>query len=468
MAEGQVPEDAPIRPISPEHDGEQAAPSVPYTPANAYNFSDNSSLIHGHRPRRGCLFTSWVFCVVGAITMVVPLALLLLPLVTGQARYTFSDVNTSSTTLPQASDGWHSPPPGSETPTVVTDIIRQAITANMPASCRRDSPRVSDDLVKVNAQPLYPATAVVNNTGSVFCLYNNSRFRKPKGHDFLTVHVPWWFCSHLIYWSVGIDKGKLTSRAPNFDRAYGLYKLRTIADTYRVGVELLMTIGGYPEDTGQFYSLGSGTNAIYSLASDVVETVYYSGFNGVNIHLVEDPPCERHFPSKFRWLSDFIDELTKRIQNNFATVPFKIAVMVGANRKLARNVVRYLEDRIHLVFYDTQSLVSTTIRSLEQYCSTYSLKTQNFLRELRHANTTEYCKSLSFILPSRSASDRNIVSPAHTLSRRDGFASRLDFCAENRTVVNASDVTGCTSFTSGSPWEVSGLSKPFGTARHVR
>ncbi|KAH7955593.1 hypothetical protein HPB52_001679 [Rhipicephalus sanguineus] len=439
--------DAANRPATPEH---ARVLSTPY-PAIASNVSDYSSPIRERRESKRCLFTLCVFCVVGAVTMAVPLALVLLPLLVGESRYTVNYLNIS---FSPSSDGSQSRPPETETPGVLTRTTRQAVTANVPPSCRRESPRVSDDLVNVNAQPLSPTLATLNGTESVYCLYNNSRFRKPRGHDFLTVHVPWWFCSRLIYWSVGIDKGKLTSRAENFDRIYGLYKLRVIADTYREGVELLMTVGGYPEDTGQLYALGSGTNESYSLAKDVAETVYYTGFNGVNLHLVEDPSCERYFTSQYRWLSDFIDVLSERIQINFATFPFKITAMVGADRIQAKNYVRYLEGRVDFVFYDTHNLISTS-GSMDAYCSKYYEKTEALLRELRNVKNTTFCGSLSFIMPSRSNDDRTVASLAHTISKREGFVSRLDFCVEQRTVVNGSDIAGCSTYTSGSPWEVS-------------
>ncbi|KAL1444635.1 hypothetical protein MTO96_029737 [Rhipicephalus appendiculatus] len=330
---------------TPEH---AHVPRTPY-PAVASNVSDHSPLIRGDQQSRGSLFTLCVFCVVCVVTMAVPLVLVLLPLMVGQAQHALSDLNITSSPSPQPSDGTESRPPKTEPPSIRTRTS-QPVTANLPPSCRRTSPRVSDDLANVNAQPLSPTLATVNGTGSVYCLYNNSRFRKPGGYDFLTVHVPWWFCSRLIYWSVGIEEGKLISRAPNFDSTFGLYKLRVIADNYREGVELLMTIGGYPEDAGQLYALGSRTNESYSLAKDVTETVYYTGFNGVNLHLVEDAPCERFFTAKYRWLSDFIDVLSERIKINFATFPFKITVMIGANQIQAKKYAPYLERSCRLRF----------------------------------------------------------------------------------------------------------------------
>ncbi|KAL3249238.1 hypothetical protein MRX96_056098 [Rhipicephalus microplus] len=58
-------------------------------------------------------------------------------------------------------------------------------------------------------------------------------------------------------------------------------------------------------------------------------------------------------------------------------------------------------------------------------------------------------------MPSRLNEDRNVPSLAHALSKREGFASRLDFCAEKRTVVNGSEIAGCTTYSTGYPWEVS-------------
>ncbi|KAH6932001.1 hypothetical protein HPB50_002435 [Hyalomma asiaticum] len=373
---------------------------------------------------------------------------------TAQARYTLGDLNTTNTASSPAFNGTYSHPLETNTPFPVTHIIRQPVTADVPPSCLRNSPRVSDDLANVNARPLLPTTALANGTGSVYCLYNVSRFRKARGHDFLTVHVPWWFCSRLIYWSVGIENGKLASRAPNFDSRYGLYKLREIANAHRADLELLVTIGGYPEDTGQFYALGSGTNSSYSLARDVAEIVYYTGFNGANIHMAHDRSCEGHFKWRFRWLSDFVDVLLERIRNSFAGFPFKIAVMIDANRKEARNYAWKLRGRVDLVFYDTHNLISAT-GSIETYCLKYGFWTENFMRELGNFRNTTICRSLSFIMPSRSNSDPSVPSTAHVLSKREGFASRLDFCVEKRTVVNGSDISGCTTYRSGSPWEVS-------------
>ncbi|KAH9381857.1 hypothetical protein HPB48_011708 [Haemaphysalis longicornis] len=269
--------------------------------------------------------------------------------------------------------------------------------------CQRMSPTVPDDLLGIRDQPFPLPTDVVNQTGKVYCIYNNSRFRKPRGHDFLPQHVPWWFCPNLVYWSVGVNDGRLKVRAPKFDHRYGLYKLRIVADAYRAGIELLMTIGGYPEDTGQLYRVGAGTARAQSLGKEVLETVRNAGLNGVNIHLVEDPPCEHFFKDQVDTIAAFVDTLAALVGQSFATTPFRMTMMIGTHSTLGREVSSSLLSRMDHVFIDTHSAVTTDITSLGAYCAQYDKMTETYLGQAHMSRSKKLCPSLSLHFPRKVA-----------------------------------------------------------------
>ncbi|KAL3245892.1 hypothetical protein MRX96_058131 [Rhipicephalus microplus] len=77
---------------------------------------------------------------VTTVTMAVPLTLVLLPLMVGQAQHTINDINVTSSSSPKPSDGWKTSPPETEPPSVPTRTS-QSVTADVPPSCHRASPQ---------------------------------------------------------------------------------------------------------------------------------------------------------------------------------------------------------------------------------------------------------------------------------------------------------------------------------------
>ncbi|KAL1415340.1 hypothetical protein MTO96_035192 [Rhipicephalus appendiculatus] len=126
----------------------------------------------------------------------------------------------------------------------------------------------------------------------VFCLFNNTRVyawhnitNSPWNYVFAI--LPFELCPYVVYWSVGIEDGNVTSRLPSFDGQYGLHRLRAIADSLNFKtIKILLALGGYPEDAPHFWRLVWDKEIMNRLLSNVVDSLYTFGLSGVTVHWV--------------------------------------------------------------------------------------------------------------------------------------------------------------------------------------
>ncbi|KAL1480580.1 hypothetical protein MTO96_050911 [Rhipicephalus appendiculatus] len=127
----------------------------------------------------------------------------------------------------------------------------------------------------------------------VFCLYNNTRvntwrYITNSSWNYVFANLPFALCPHVVYWSVGIEGGNLTSRQPDFDEHYGLHQLRAIVDSLNFNtVKILVALGGYPEDAPHFTRLGWDGVTMDRLMSNVADSIKRFGLNGITVHWVE-------------------------------------------------------------------------------------------------------------------------------------------------------------------------------------
>ncbi|KAH7938789.1 hypothetical protein HPB52_000324 [Rhipicephalus sanguineus] len=127
----------------------------------------------------------------------------------------------------------------------------------------------------------------------VFCLYNNTRVNVWRNitnsrWDYVFATMPFAFCPYVVYWSVGIEDGNLTSRQPSFDEHYGLGRLRAIVDSLNFNtIKILLALGGYPEDAPHFSRLGWDKEVMGRLMGNVADALNMFGLNGITLHWVE-------------------------------------------------------------------------------------------------------------------------------------------------------------------------------------
>ncbi|KAL3256670.1 hypothetical protein MRX96_017126 [Rhipicephalus microplus] len=127
----------------------------------------------------------------------------------------------------------------------------------------------------------------------VFCLYNNTRvnawrYITNSSWNYVFASLPFALCPYVVYWSVGIENGNLTSRQPDFDENYGLYQLRAIVDSLNFNtVKILVALGGYPEDAPHFSRLGRDFYTMERLMGNVAGSLKRFGLSGVAVHWVE-------------------------------------------------------------------------------------------------------------------------------------------------------------------------------------
>ncbi|KAH6940777.1 hypothetical protein HPB50_006544 [Hyalomma asiaticum] len=127
----------------------------------------------------------------------------------------------------------------------------------------------------------------------IFCLFNNTHVNAwnnitSSPWDYVFATMPFALCPYVVYWSVGIEDGNITSRQPDYDEQYGLYRLRAIADSLNFNtVKILLALGGYPEDAPHFSRLGWDQAIADRLLENIVSTLERFGLNGITVHWVK-------------------------------------------------------------------------------------------------------------------------------------------------------------------------------------
>ncbi|KAG0425530.1 hypothetical protein HPB47_027302 [Ixodes persulcatus] len=147
--------------------------------------------------------------------------------------------------------------------------------------------KLADNVHNLRTDDASPATAPSGKvTTAVYCLYNNSRFRKRLRWDYLPKHIPFQLCPNVIYWSMGIRGGKVISRVPEFEVRYGMWVLRATQERYARSTpgKIHMAVGGYHEDTAHFSRLGRDSVLMTKLAADILKKLVRHRLDGVTIH----------------------------------------------------------------------------------------------------------------------------------------------------------------------------------------
>ncbi|KAH6928379.1 hypothetical protein HPB50_014969 [Hyalomma asiaticum] len=337
---------------------------------------------------RSLFFIAWVFCCVGSVVMLIPLAFLVMPLISG-----------GTARVHRAGLGGRRPP----TPrvTVSTAATRISIptftipprqTVAVPAHCRRPSPTIEVNTTNMKNNSFKNganAFVAIPSGKQVYCVYNISRVRRSYGFDFLLDQFPWPICPNVIYWSLGVNSsnGHLFSRAPELDSYSGFYNITSAARDYSPDTKVLFTLGGYPEDSVLFLLLGNETLAQNNLLQMVIAMLYRLQFNGLNIHLAQNPHCEQYAKRNLGGLRSFILGLREMVEINGPIDDFKITVMVDTNEDLAHKLLLLMRDLIDVVFLDTYRLFANNLRNSTEFCLNYG----TFLSKFKQHTSVDRC-----------------------------------------------------------------------------
>ncbi|KAL3204643.1 hypothetical protein MRX96_011632 [Rhipicephalus microplus] len=298
-----------------ERPAENAAAAPPLHPDNLFSSSQDELVYDEFPDTRSLFFIAWVFCCVGSIIIFVPMAFILMPLFSG----------------------------------AIARVAAPAVDGGLPQTPAPESMKAPHHDRKVYGTDV---DCPVNGHREAACLLSedqtdHSSRHQPNegtGFDFLLNQFPWPVCPNVIYWSfsVNLTDGRLLSRAPELDEYTGFYNISSIARLHNADANVLFTVGGYPEDGGLFTVVGSGTLAEATLAQSMIMVLYRLQFTGVNIHLVEDPPCEQYFKNRMANLQSFITVLKKLVGFNRPIQNFKITLMVGTNKNIAKEALAVL------------------------------------------------------------------------------------------------------------------------------
>ncbi|KAG0425529.1 hypothetical protein HPB47_027301 [Ixodes persulcatus] len=206
------------------------------------------------------LFEMWFVCLMTLAALIIPLGLILAPYL-GYYIPAFDAGGSTAVTTPNP---W----------------------TNVDESCLAQV-KLADNVHNLRTDDASPATGPGQKvTTAVFCLYNNSRFRKRLRWDYLPKHIPFQLCPNVIYWSMGIRGGKVISRVPEFEVRYGVWALRATQERYAPSTpgKIHMALGGYQEDSAHFSRLGRDSVLMTKLAADILKKLVRHRLDGVAIH----------------------------------------------------------------------------------------------------------------------------------------------------------------------------------------
>ncbi|KAH7939370.1 hypothetical protein HPB52_011552 [Rhipicephalus sanguineus] len=221
----------------------------------------------------------------------------------------------------------------------------------------------------------------------IFCLFNNTRvnpnssYHNPRWH-YVFEALPFDLCTNVVYWSVGIENGDLTSRLPAFDVQYGLYKLRNVTNALNYpDTKILLTLGGYAQDAPHFSRLGRDKDVLDDLIRNVMSAAVRYGLSGVTVHWTE-PSDDCRGPKDRRVLEMLLRRLRasmdSRLPGSLVTVILEPGV---ANERFAHDAA----DAVDHFFLATQHVLPTDHTNLRVFCESVTLGMHDALRRLADA-----------------------------------------------------------------------------------
>ncbi|KAK8778104.1 hypothetical protein V5799_020554 [Amblyomma americanum] len=392
-------------------------------------------------------FASCAFCLVGVATLALHVFLLLSPLINAvtPASTAKRAVPASPTMLPTTP--LFSPPQTTLATTTSSTLFTTTEELKTTQSeCMKHSPDVpgSNNLSGVlHWARLDRLKAPAGGPQPVYCIYNVSRFRRPGGYGFLPLDIPLSLCPGVVYWSWKLSGGKLTSRAKEFDERYGLAEMQNVARDQRVDVAVILTLGGYPEDSMDFHQLERDVALRQRLIQDVHTAYQRYSLAGINLHWVRnDEGCEDAFGGYAPRLTEFVRRLRWLVALNAPSNPFIVSAMVDPEDIFQMEFFRSLRNDLNLTFFRTHHLAP--LWSFEEYCKNSASALHAQLDTIKPffpppprpsrvpaTNTGQYkglCISLSLALHARLGYRLDVPAPPRPTSATPGYIALFEVC----------------------------------------
>ncbi|KAG0430318.1 hypothetical protein HPB47_022807 [Ixodes persulcatus] len=273
------------------------------------------------------LFEMWFVCLMTLAALVIPLGLILAPYL-GYYIPVFDAGGSTAVTTPNP---W----------------------TNVDESCLAQV-KLTDNVHNLRTDDASPATAPSGKaTTALYCLYNNSRFRKRLRWDYLPKHIQFQLCPNVIYWSMGIRGGKVISRVPEFEVRYGMWALRATKEKYAPStpVKIHMAVGGYHEDSAHFSRLGKDSVLMTKLAADILKKLARHRLDGITIHW-RDMQGRCGSPRDFETLRELVESIRRLYVMN--GLPYFVSIITEATAEVGNDLE--LVKSLDFIFYETHRL----------------------------------------------------------------------------------------------------------------
>ncbi|EEC13166.1 hypothetical protein IscW_ISCW020281 [Ixodes scapularis] len=362
------------------------------------------------------LFEMWFVCLMTLAALVIPLGLILAPYL----GYYIPAFDAGASTAITTPNPW----------------------TNVDESCLAQV-KLSDNVHNLRADNASPATAPGGKaTTAVFCLYNNSRFRKRLRWDYLPKHIPFQLCPNVIYWSMGIQGAKVISRVPEFEVRYGMWTLRATQQRYAPSapVNIHMAVGGYLEDSAHFSRLGRDSVLMTKLAVDILKKLVRHRLNGITIHW-RDMQGTCGGPRDFETLRELAESIRRLYEMN--GLPYFVTIIIDTKAGVEKE--RELVNSLDLIFYETHHLNDSDAIG---WCRENEPAVQDFLSEVSlntHAgHIGKVCTVLSMGI---STSDYTVDQsgkldvltsrPVSNISNVPGMAALFEMCPSGTVAMPA-------------------------------
>ncbi|KAH7940091.1 uncharacterized protein LOC119402103 [Rhipicephalus sanguineus] len=289
------------------------------------------------------------------------------------------------------------PPLPKSTPTKGTT---QSPKSTTPSKDSCIDPPVIADITGAFNSSVYKPSAFLNSTSpsELICLFNNTRLSDGTGatRHYSVQSLPYQICSKLVYWSVGIENGKIKSRTPVFDQLYGLQQLRRTTDHLGyTGIKILVTVGGYGSDTPHFTKAGSDPAMLGKLTNSVLEAVSAYRLDGLALHWVQPrPECQSggdrvsfvRVVLGFHWA---FARSTVQSEGIIAVITDNDRISADYSRKVA-NVVKY--------FFVFAYRIPPRLPDPYRLCELFTEQTNSTLREFTRNGTDPGIKASSLCI----------------------------------------------------------------------
>ncbi|KAH6923889.1 hypothetical protein HPB50_008416 [Hyalomma asiaticum] len=281
-------------------------------------------------------------------------------------------VNNNATMLPPAMPTFRGP----ASVTSVMGTVSINLPPNVPPACLKpvSLPAISvplsilpDPVPGPSRQPVRPFFCLYNNT-AVLLSRNYSDVR--VSYDYTLEVLPFDLCHYVIYWSVTIANGNVTSRLPVFDQQHGLYHLRNVTDSLGFSsVKILLALGGYPEDGPHFSILGHDPVTLNRLTANVIYAMRSFRLDGVAVHWV-DPGSTCRGPDDHGIVAALLRMLRQAFDSNALSHVIVTAMLDG--REPVERLLSTSKDVVDYFFLTDPRLLANMSRSFYDICATFS------------------------------------------------------------------------------------------------